>query len=311
MQMSLIVSILYSLAVLSFLVCLYFLLGYRSQKKEWKQKVRQWYPEEARKSVVSKLGDRFDEREGSTKLSNKLQNANLKLLPSEYVGILLFGYLALFVLFYTVFSMPGLICLLLPLGLIIIANYLLFYFRKNNYETRFNEQLAEICRLLGNAARSGLTINQGIDIVAREVSAPAGDEFKRISNELKLGVSLESALRSVQKRNKSRDFNLFIATLLIQKKTGGNLALTLDTMANTFEDRKVLTQTIKTMTSEQKYISFIVPALPIFLLLVMNNVIDGFIEPLWSGFGIIILVLFVAAIVLSFFLIRKITDIRV
>lgn len=309
--MSLIVSILYSLAVLSLLVCIYFFLGYRSQKKEWKQKVRQWYPEEKRKSVVSKLGDRFDEREGSIKLTNKLQNANLKLLPSEYVGILLFGYLALFVLFYTVFSMPSLICLFLPLGLVIVSNYLLFYFRKNNYETRFNEQLAEICRLLGNAARSGLTINQGIDIVAREVSAPAGDEFKRISNELKLGVSLEAGLRSVQKRNKSRDFNLFIATLLIQKKTGGNLALTLDTMATTFEDRKVLTQTIKTMTSEQKYISFIVPALPVFLLLVMNNVIDGFIEPLWSGFGIVILVLFVTAIVLSFFLIRKITDIRV
>lgn len=309
--MNIIVSILYSLAVLSLLVCMYFYLGYRSQKKEWQQKVRKWFPEETRKSFVSKIGDRFDERESSAKLRNKLQNANLKLLPSEYIGILLFGYLALFVLFFTVFSMPSLISFLLPLGLVIVSNYLLFYFRKNNYETRFNGQLAEICRLLGNSARSGLTINQGIDIVAKEVSAPAGDEFKRISNELKLGVSLEVTLRSVQKRNKSRDFNLFIATLLIQKKTGGNLALTLDTMANTFEDRKVLTQTIKTMTSEQKYIAFIVPALPIFLLLVMNNVIDGFIEPLWSGFGIVILVLFVSAIVLSFFLIRKITDIRV
>lgn len=309
--MSLTVSILYSLAVLSLLICGYFFLGYRNQKKEWKQKVREWYPEEQRKSAISKLGDRFDERESSNKLRNKLQNANLKLLPSEYTGALILGCLALFVLFYSVFNMPTPVSLLLPLVIVIALNFLLFYFRKNNYETRFNEQLSEICRLLGNAARSGLTINQGIDIVAREVSAPAGDEFKRISNELKLGVSLEAALRSVQKRNKSRDFNLFIATLLIQKKTGGNLALTLDTMATTFEDRKVLTQTIKTMTSEQKYISFIVPALPIFLLLVMNNVIDGFVEPLWKGFGIVILILFLAAILLSFFLIRKITDIKV
>lgn len=68
--------------------------------------------------------------------------------------------------------------------------------------------------------------------------------------------------------------------------------MTLDTMANTFEDRKVLNQIIKTMTSEQKYISFIVPALPVFLLLVMNNVIDGFIEPLWSGFGLVMLIIF-------------------
>src|SRR5699024_7826527 len=182
---------------------------------------------------------------------------------------------------------------------------------RNSYEIRFNDQLSKIGRMLGNAARSGLTINQGIDIVAREVAAPAGNEFKRISNGLILGVNLETAFRAVQIRNKSRDFNLFIATLLIQKKTGGNLALTLDTMANTFEDRKVLNQIIKTMTSEQKYISFIVPALPVFLLLVMNNVIDGFIDPLWSGFGLIILIMFLAAIVLSFFLIRKITNIKV
>lgn len=294
------VSILYSLAVLSLLLCGYFFLGYRSQKKEWKQKVKKWFPEEERKSFISKWGDRFDERESSEKLRNKLHNANLKLLPSEYLGILITGYIALFVMFYQIFAMALYLSILLPVALLFAANYLLFYFRKNSYEMRFNDQLSEICRILGNSARSGLTINQGIDIVAREVSAPAGDEFKRISNELKLGVNLETAFRKVQKQNTSRDFNLFIATLLIQKKTGGNLALTLDTMGNTFENRKVLNQIIKTMTSEQKYISFIVPALPIFLVLVMNNVIDGFMDPLWNQpLGVIILIIFLAAILLS------------
>ncbi|GAB3047787.1 type II secretion system F family protein [Virgibacillus ainsalahensis] len=309
--MNIVVSILYSLAVLSLLLFGYHYLGYRSQKKEWNKKIKEWFPEEQRKSMVSKWGDKFDERKSSKELAAKLQSANVKLLPSEYVGALLVGGLTLFILFYSIFNMPLMIGLLLPILLMTATHFLLFYIRKNNYENRFNEQLGEVCRLMGNAARSGLTINQGLDIVAREVSAPAGNEFKRISNELKLGVPLEPALRSIQKRNKSRDFNLFIATLLIQKKTGGNLARTLDTMAETFEDRKVLNQTIKTMTSEEKYISFVVPALPVFLLLVMNNVIDGFIDPLWSGFGIIMLILFIGAILLSFLLIRKITNIKV
>lgn len=221
------------------------------------------------------------------------------------------GALIIFVLTNMIFKMPLRFSLILSVGLMIVTHFLLFVIRKNNYENRFNEQLSEVCRLLANAARSGLTINQGIEIVSREVTGPAGEEFRRIANELKLGVPLESAFRSIQKRNKSRDFNLFIATLLIQKKTGGNLAVTLETMANTFEDRKILSQTIKTMTAEQKYISFIVPVLPIFLLLVMNNVIDGFIEPLFSGFGVIILILFLSAIILSFLIIRKITDIKV
>lgn len=304
-------SILYSLAVLSLLAATYFYLGYRRDKKEWSQGVRQWFPDEERRSFISRWGVWFDARDSSVKLRNKLQGANVNLLPSEYVGILIVAFLTSYVVLSSFFNLPKGLSILLPLGILFATHHLLFYFRKNSYENRFNEQLSEVCRILGNAARSGLTIQQGLEIVAREIDAPAQVEFRRIVNELKLGVSLESAFRSVQNRNKSREFNLFIATLLIQRRTGGNLALTLETMANTFEDRKVLMQTIKTMTSEQRYISFLVPALPVVLLFMMNNVIEGFIDPLWSGIGLIILIIFLTTITLSFFIIRKITDIKV
>jgi tight adherence protein B len=309
--MDLTVSILFSLAFFSLFLGAYFILGYRNQKKEWKGRVSQWVQEEKRTSFISVLGNRFDQSASSRPLQQKLQNANLALLPSEYIGIHLLGFLILYVLFFNIFHIPANVSLLLPILILFCSHYLLFFLRKNKFEERFNEQLAEICRLLGNAARSGLTINQGIEMVAREVPAPAGPEFKRIANELKLGVPLETALRSVQDRNKSREFQLFIATILIQKKTGGNLAATLETMSITLEDRKILNQTIKTMTSEQRYISIVVPAMPIFIVLVMNNIIDGFTDSLWTGPGMIILMLFIAGLILSFILIRKITNIKV
>jgi tight adherence protein B len=305
------VSILYSLAVLCLLWGLYFLLGYRNQKKEWKQKISTWYPEQKRKSSISVVGDKFDQSETAKPLALKLQSSNIALLPSEYIGVHILGALVLLVLLFNIFKLPMNLVLVLIPAILLASHFLLFYLRKNKYEERFNSQLADICRLLGNGARSGLTINQGIEMVAREVSAPAGEEFKRLANELKLGVPLELALRSLQQRNKSREFQLFIATILIQKKTGGNLAATLDSMSNTLEDRKVLNQTIKTMTSEQRYISILVPAMPIFIVLMMNNIIEGFTDSLKTVPGMIILVLFLSGIVLSFFLIRKITNIKV
>lgn len=237
--------------------------------------------------------------------------ANVPLLPSEYLGIHILGFFILFILLGKFFKTSASINILISIGILIGAHFVMFYMRKNKYEERFNDQLSDICRLLGSAAKSGLTISQGIDLVSKEIPAPAGKEFKGISNQLKLGVPLEIALRSIQKRNKSRDFQLFISTILIQTKTGGNLAATLETMSNTLEDRKILNQTIKTMTSEQRYVSFIVPALPIFILLVMNNVVDGFTDPLWTLPGIIILILFLLGIIISFILIRKISDIKV
>lgn len=309
--MDMIIAVLFGSAALALLFMIYFLLDYRRHKQDWKKKMRTWYPEEKRKSAISVLGDKYDASPSSEKLHKKLQMANVGLLPSEYMGAHIVGFLLLYVVFNMIFSMSAFISLVLTVGLLAASHFLLFYLRKNRYEERFNEQLSEVCRLLANASKSGMTVTQGIDLVANEVSSPAKEEFKRMSYELKLGVPLEQVLKKVQERNTSRDFQLFAATLLIQKKTGGNLASTLETMATTLEDRKTLHQTIRTMTSEQRYISIIVPAMPIFILLVMNNVMDGFTDPLTTTPGLIILALFGAGIILSFFLIRKITDIKV
>ncbi|WP_404406801.1 type II secretion system F family protein [Jeotgalibacillus malaysiensis] len=309
--MDIIIAVLFGSAALAILFMIYFLLDYRRHKQDWKKKMRTWYPEEKRKSTISVLGDKYDASPSSEKLHKKLQLANVGLLPSEYIGAHFVGFLLLYVVFNMIFNMSAFISLVLTVGLLAASHFLLFYLRKNRYEERFNEQLSEVCRLLANASKSGMTVTQGIDLVANEVSSPAKEEFKRMSYELKLGVPLEQVLKKVQERNTSRDFQLFAATLLIQKKTGGNLASTLETMATTLEDRKILHQTIRTMTSEQRYISIIVPAMPIFILLVMNNVMDGFTDPLTTTPGLIILALFGAGIILSFFLIRKITDIKV
>lgn len=309
--MDLSIGILYGAAVMALLFAAYLFLDYRSSKQEWKKKLKTWYPEEKRKSAISVWGDRFDESEASSGLARKLKSANVNLLASEYIGMHAFGVLLFYVVFNMIFNMAPLPSIILTAGILAGSHFLLFYIRKNKYEERLNSQLSEVCRLLANAARSGMTITQGIDLVAREVNEPARDEFKRLSNELKLGVPFETALRAVQKRNESRDFQLFIATLLIQKRTGGNLATTLETMSNTLEDRKILHQTIQTMTSEQRYISLIVPAMPIFILLFMNNIIEGFTDPLTTPIGIILMVAFGLGIILSFFLIRQITNIKV
>lgn len=128
------------------------------------------------------------------------------------------GFLVFTVLFLNIFNMPPIVSILIAIGLLIVSHYTLFYLRKNKYEERFNEQLGDVCRMLGNAARSGLTISQGIDLVAKEIPEPAGTEFKRISHELKLGVSLESALKSTQKRINQETFNCLLRRCSFKRK---------------------------------------------------------------------------------------------
>lgn len=306
------IAILYSLAVFFALWSAYNLLGYRASKKEWRNQISTWFgARNTRKSFILVLGDKFDETKYGKKTNQQLKRANLQLMPSEFYGILLLGMIVISFLLNSFFSIKFPINFFLALVLIEVVRRVLFLIRKNKFQERMNDQLPEICRILANATRSGMTLTQGMGICAEELNEPAREEFQRLYGELQLGVDFNRALKNLQDRIPSREYGLFIATLLIQKQAGGNVHAVLDEMGQTLEERKLLLQEIKTMTAEQRYIAYIVPVLPIFLLLIMNNVVDGFLDPLFSGIGIILLVLFIIGTLLSFFLVKKVTDIRV
>lgn len=301
-----------TLSAFLFLISIYFILDYRKEKREWRKNVYDFYHGgKKRKSAIVLLGDKFDKTEMAVPIAEKLRAANIPFTPSEYLGAIVVAYMGIVFMLHSFFSIkfplnPVVAGLLLEGG-----RRLLFLVRKNIMKQRLIDQLPEICRTLANATRSGMTLTQGINLVAQEVNQPAKGEFQRLAQEIALGIDFNRALKSMEKRMNSREFQLFVATLLIQKKAGGNLFSVLDEMSQTLEERKILQQEIKTMTAEQRYVSYIVPVIPIFLVLMMNNVIDGFLDPLFSGIGIILLIIFLSGTVLTFFLVRKVTNIKV
>lgn len=305
------VSILYSFAVLIGLWGVYFYLGYRSAKREWRQRVEEWAEVNDRKSFLSVWGDRFDRTKTAVRMKQKLERANLPLQASEFYGMLIVGVAAVTLLLNNMFKIGFPYNFIFALVGMEAVKRILFLIRRNKYQERLNDQLSEVCRLLANATRAGMTITQGIELATRELPFPASEEFKKLSHELRLGVDFDRALMDMQDRIPSRDFKLFIATLLVQKRAGGNIHAVMEEMAQTLEDRKILNQTIKTMTAEQRFISYILPVVPVLMILLMNSVVDGFIEPLFTPVGVILLVLFIIGTVLTFLLVRIVTNIRV
>ena len=301
-----------TLSAFSFIIFLYYLLGYRMEKREWRKDVHDFYNDgKKRKSIIVLWGDRFDQTETAKPIYEKLRKANISFTPSEYIGAQLVSFMGIIIILHNFFSIKFPTNLLIA-GLVLEGGKrLIFLLRKNLINQRMIDQLPEICRTLANATRSGMTLTQGIYLVAQDINEPAKGEFQRLAQEIALGIDFSAALKAMEKRVESREFQLFVATLLIQKKAGGNLFAVLDEMSQTLEERKILQQEIKTMTAEQRYVSYLVPVIPIFLVLMMNNVIDGFLDPLFSKIGIILLLFFLGGTVLTFILVRKVTNIRV
>lgn len=306
------ISILFSLSVLLGIWGIYEYLGYRAKKTEWKKKAEEWYDVKSqRKSFLLVWGDRFDRTPHAQEIQSKLIKANISLAPSEYYGIMLVGSFGLAFFFNNVVGLKFPYNLVAATASMYILQNLLFIVRRNKYQERMNDQLSDVCRLLANSLRAGLTLTQGIEMVAREIPQPAGMEFKRMARELQLGVSFDKALSDMEKRIPTRDFRIFAATLYIQRRAGGNLSEVLQEMAETLEDRRIVNQEIKTMTAEQRYVSILVPIMPIALVLMMNTMNKGFIDPLFSGFGLILLGVFIIGTILSYVLVRKVTNIKV
>ena len=214
-------AIVAALAVFVFLIALYFLLDYRKRKKEWRKDVQNFYLDgEKRKSIIVLIGTKFDETQTAKEMEPKLSNANIPFTPSEFIGAMIVAYMGVVFGLVNFFQLSLLPALLVGLLLIEGSRRLLFILRKNKKKQMLIDQLPEICRVLANSTRSGMTLNQGIQLITQDISEPAKSEFKRLAHELSLGIEFSTVIRAMEKRVDHKEFQLFTATLLIQKKAG-------------------------------------------------------------------------------------------
>lgn len=282
--------------------------------RESVKRVDSWFDQEKkteRKSFVLLIGDKFDSSELSESLQKKLVQADLALKPSEYMGI--YVLLLALLTFINVFILGLYIFIGFLFAYMIIALGSKFFLksRKGRRMDTFNAQLPEICRMMSNGIKAGQTIPQAMEMVGRDVKEPSQSEFQQMDYQLKLGDSLEYVMNGFKERVPSNDITIFVSTILIQQRVGGNLAEVLSTMAETLEERSRVHKEIRTVTAESRSIAYILVAMPFLMAMMMNLFIKGFLNVLFTPFGMILAAVFVGIVSIAFFIIKRITTIRV
>jgi tight adherence protein B len=130
--------------------------------------------------------------------------------------------------------------------------------RLNNFNAKFPDAI----ELLVRGLRSGLPVTETLGVVAQEIPGPVGQEFKAVTERIKIGRTMEEALQETANRLGTPEFQFFVITLAIQRETGGNLAETLSNLADVLRKRSQMKLKIKAMSSESKASAYIVGALP-------------------------------------------------
>src|SRR4051812_8056955 len=135
-------------------------------------------------------------------------------------------------------------------------------FLKKRRQKKFTLELANAIDIVVRSVKSGLPTNEALKIVAREIPEPVAGEFSKLVESLRVGVTLEQALKRMYDSMPTAEVSFFAIVMTIQAKSGGNLSEALSNLSGVLRDRKRLQAKIKAMSSEAKASAMIIGSLP-------------------------------------------------
>ena len=292
-------------------------------------------PKERGSPIGERLNEAIQRFDFSKRIQRDLARADLKLNAGEYISLIAIACVGTATLAVGATVIPDCIssdagfipCLFTRsntdstfLGIIgaivglFVPRFYIRFLQKRRLKN-FNNQLGDSLMLMVNGLRSGYSVLQAMEAIARELPDPIAVEFRRVVQEIQLGLPMESALEHLLERMNSDDLDLVITAINIQREVGGNLAEILDVISHTIRERVRIKGEIATLTAQGRATGYAITGLPLglgLLLFVVNRPYIGqlFIpESQPCGWGMVILGLVMIAI--GGFIIGKIVDIEI
>jgi tight adherence protein B len=205
----------------------------------------------------------------------------------------------------------GLPALLLSAGFLPLP-FLYVRHRRAKRLTKLEQQLPEALGMMVSALRVGHSLIASLGAVAQDCREPISGEIRKCFEEQNYGVDLRTALVNLTQRAPIQDFRIFVAAVLIQKESGGNLAEVLEKVAETTRERFRLKKQVAVHTAQGRMTGWILSLLPVGLGFAMYLVNPDGMSILWkSSVGLKLLYTAIGMDIAGALIIRKIVRIRV
>lgn len=154
-------------------------------------------------------------------------------------------------------------------------------FLRNRRQKKFADEFSNAIDVIVRGVKSGLPVNECLKIIAREAPRPVNDEFHMLTESLRIGMSLDQALDRMFERMPLQEVSFFGIVLLIQQKTGGNLAEALGNLSNVLRSRKLMQGKIKALSAEAKASAYIIGSLPFLVMGAVKLASPDYLDPLF------------------------------
>lgn len=234
--------------------------------------------------VMQPIADLLSERNrrsGKETLAEELSKAGLRITSSEYLLVQVSLGLGLGLLGLWIFGLGPQFLLMGWVGY--IAPHFYLRQRQGSRQRAFNDQLGNMITLLSNALKTGYSLGQAIEIIARKAPPPVSDEFEVVTTSIHFGTSVEDALAALVRRVQSPDLDFIVVAILLHRKVGGNLPEILDTIADTIRDRLRMKREMSVLTAHARASATLISALPVVLAILMYAITPHYFKPMLTS----------------------------
>jgi len=190
---------------------------------------------------------------------------------------------------------------------------LMYVIRKRNARMRrFEEIFPDSLEFVARSMRAGHAFSVSLEMIQREFQEPLAGEFRRTFEEHNLGLPLDVALQKLAQRIPSLDVHFFISAVLLQKRTGGNLAEILDKLAYVIRERFKLRGRIRAISAHGRMTGTALTCIPIAVAVMMFYTNPDYVKFFFlDDVGNIMLGCAVALQVIGYTIIKQIVKIEV
>ena len=163
-----------------------------------------------------------------------------------------------------VFSIEWLVGTLLVSGTAVLPfGYVAF--RRGQRFKKFAEAFPDAISRMASSLRAGYSAQMAFEALIADSSTIVSEEFKHVVAQMEVGQSFEDSLKKMLERIDTPELRLFISSVLLQRESGGNLAILLDNLESTIRARFELQRELGAASAQGKLSGMVLSFLPLFV----------------------------------------------
>jgi tight adherence protein C len=189
--------------------------------------------------ALERLNRRLTSYSIGDRIAQELARADLQLKVGEYYALIFLSTVCMFIISWLLWFNAATAIIGGVIGFLVPRFYVRWQ-QELRLKT-FDQQLTNALNLMVNSLRAGYSTMQTMDVVSREMAAPISDEFRRVVQEMKLGIPMGIALENLLRRVPLADLDYVVTTINVQRETGGNLTEILENIRARLWENKRLT----------------------------------------------------------------------